>query len=180
MSALPSLSKSPTAKPTGCVVVVRLTAVEENERDPGEEIFCNIATELLPYCVEIISGLPSPSISKSTMSIPYPPTEIGDANELAAMVPLVAVFLNIETVPLYELPTAKSILPSPSKSPNAIVTGFIPTVKSTFAPKELVVIDPLVEMFRNTEIVLPTLFAPLLGTIKSDLPSPSISAKYVL
>ena len=45
-------------------------------------------------------------------------------------------------------------LPSPSISPKTIPSGLIPVVKSTLAPKELVVIEPDVLVFFKIEKVL--------------------------
>ena len=73
------------------------------------------------------------------------------AKELAVIAPVVLVFLNTETEVLPLFATAKSGLPSPSRSPMATPKGDAPVVKSTLAAKELVVIAPVVLVFLNTE-----------------------------
>ena len=69
------------------------------------------------------------------------------------------------------LVTAMSLFPSPSRSPIDTEYGPPPVVKSTFAANDEVVIEPLVEMFLNTETVL----LKVLVTAMSLFPSPSIS-----
>jgi hypothetical protein len=93
------------------------------------------------------------------------------ANEFVVSEPGVLVFLKIETVLLPLFATAKSGLPSPSKSAMATMMGRVPVVKSTFEAKELVVIDPEVLVFLRTE----TLALSVLVTTRSGLPSPSKS-----
>ena len=87
------------------------------------------------------------------------------------MEPDTLIFLNTETVLLLRLATARSSFPSPSISPADIPHGEEPAGKSTLAANELVVMEPGVPVFRNIEIVPSVLFA----TIRSGLPSPSIS-----
>ena len=89
------------------------------------------------------------------------------------MLPLVAVLRSTETVfePLFA--TAKSGLPSPSKSPRATERGFAPVRKSTSAAKLPGTMLPLVAVLRYTE----TVYEPLFNTAKSGLPSPSKSPK---
>ena len=81
------------------------------------------------------------------------------------------VLRNTETVAELLLATARSGLPSPSKSPIATEEGLVPVVKSTLAAKLLAAILPLVDVLRNTETVFELLFA----TARSGLPSPSKS-----
>src|SRR5258708_2202963 len=97
-------------------------------------------------------------------------------NEPVVIELVVLVFLKTETVFGLLLVTAKSSFPSPSISAIATACGFAAAVKSTFAAKEPVVIDPAVLKFLKTEIVL----LVLLGTTKSGFPSPSTSPKTTL
>src|ERR1035437_8417631 len=111
------------------------------------------------------SGFPSPSkLPMETLAGHEPVVKSTcDAKET---VPDVLVFLNTETVlPMFA--TARSGLPSPSKSPIETFTGYVPVVKSIFVAKEMV---PDVLVFLNTETVLefPTM-------TRSGLPSPSKS-----
>ena len=62
------------------------------------------------------------------------------------------LILKLKLPPL--LATARSLFPSPSKSPIAIEIGLVPVAKSTFVANDEVEIVPLVEMFLNTETVL--------------------------
>ena len=64
------------------------------------------------------------------------------------------VFLNTDTVLPVPFATAKSALPSPSKSPIATDLEFDPVVKSTLVAKLMV--PGLVLVFLNTDTVLPT------------------------
>ena len=62
------------------------------------------------------------------------------------------VFRNIETEDTEVFAMAKSGFPSPSKSLMATDRGFVPVVKSTFAAKDPVVIEPLLAVFLNIEM----------------------------
>ena len=77
-------------------------------------------------------------IAKSTRS----------AKEPAAILPLLPVLRNTETVFELKLATAKSGLPSPSKSPMATEYGLVPVAKSTRAAKEPAAILPLLPVLR--------------------------------
>ena len=90
--------------------------------------------------------------------------------EPAVIVPEVLMFLNTETVLLLFV-TAKSGLPSPSRSPMAMLNGPDAVVKSTLVANEPAVMEPEVLVFLNTENVL----LALLAITKSGLPSPSMS-----
>jgi hypothetical protein len=80
-------------------------------------------------------------------------------------------FRNTETVLSMLFVIARSGLPSQSKSPIAAKLGEPLVIKSTLASNELVVILPLVLVFRNNEMLL----LPQLAVAKSGLPSPSKS-----
>ena len=86
--------------------------------------------------------------------------------------PLVLVFLRIETepaLPLLALDMARSVLPSPSKSPAAIPNGSASRGRSCFAAREMFLMGLV---FLNTDAV-----AELWLVIKrSGFPSPSKSA----
>jgi hypothetical protein len=101
------------------------------------------------------SGLPSPS--KSPMANETGPVPVVKstlvAKLLELMLPLLEVLRYTETVVEPEFATAKSGLPSPSKSPMATERGLDPVMKSTLAAKLLELILPLVEVLRNTETV---------------------------
>ena len=53
------------------------------------------------------------------------------ANEADVISPLLLVLLNTDTELELSLVTARSALPSPSRSPMATLWGFVPVVKST-------------------------------------------------
>ena len=89
------------------------------------------------------------------------------AKLLVLIEPLVEVLRKTETLPALEFVTAISNFPSPSKSPIATENGFKPVVKSTLAAKLPLVILPLVEVLRKTEIE----FELTLATTISCLPS---------
>src|SRR6185437_3036832 len=93
------------------------------------------------------------------------------AKEAAVMGPLLAVLRNTDTVLLPLLATARSGLPSPSRSPIATLTGTLPVAKSTLAVKEATVMEPLLAILRKTDSVL----SLKLATARSGLPSPSKS-----
>src|SRR5471030_1654861 len=61
---------------------------------------------------------------------------------------------NTDTVLLPLLTTARSGLPSPSRSPIATLRGSVPVAKSTLAAKEPEVIEPLADVLRSTDTVL--------------------------
>ena len=81
-------------------------------------------------------------MAKSTLAAKLP----------ATMLPLVAVLRNTETVVERPFATAKSGLPSPSKSPRATETGVAPVavVKSTLAAKLIGTLLPLLDVLLNT------------------------------
>jgi len=81
------------------------------------------------------------------------------------------VLRNIETVALLKFATARSALPSPSRSPMETEKGSVPVVKSTLAAKELRLMLPTLPVLRNTDTVLLIRF----DTARSALPSPSRS-----
>ena len=101
------------------------------------------------------SGLPSPSISPTATLIGPVPLVISNlvAKLPAVILPLVAVFRNSDSVFELKLPTKISFLLLPSKSPIAKEIGPVPTTKSTFVAKLLVVILLTVVVLRNREIV---------------------------
>ena len=176
-SALPSPSRSPMATDCGAVPVVKSTLPAKLlvVMLPLVEVLRNTETEFAPELpfAKTISGLPSPSrspmatdkgivpVAKSTL-----PTKL-----LVVMLPPVDVLRRTETVLDPAFATARSALPSPSRSPMDTERGLLPVVKSTLAAKLLVVMLPLVEVLRKTETVLDDWFA----TARSDLPSPSRS-----
>ena len=96
------------------------------------------------------------------------------AKEEDAILPAVLVFLKSDIELELLLVTARSTLPSPSKSAATILTGIDPVEKATGAAKEDAVNPPEPAVFLNIDIVLavPT----LLVTARSGLPSPSKSA----
>ena len=87
------------------------------------------------------------------------------------MLPLVKLLRNIDTLAEPAFATARSGLPSPSRSPMATDCGDVPVVKSTLAAKLLAVMLPLAEVLRNID----TLLEVKLATTRSSLPSPSRS-----
>ena len=94
------------------------------------------------------------------------------AKLLALMLPLKDVLRKTDTLPtLLSFATARSGLPSPSRSPMATDCGAVPVAKSTLAAKLLAVMLPLAEVLRNID----TLLAPEFATARSGLPSPSKS-----
>ena len=101
------------------------------------------------------SGLPSPS--KSPIDIDLGPIPVAKSTlgaKLSVLIlPLIEVFRNIETVAELELVTAKSSLPSPSKSLMDNEVGPKPVVKSTLMVKLPKLMLPLVDVLRNTETV---------------------------
>ena len=84
--------------------------------------------------------------------------------------PEVELLRNTDTVQLTLFATARSGLPSPFKSPTLTDHGDPPDGKLTLAAK---LTFPNVDVFRNTD----TDVSPLLVTIISGLPSPSMSPK---
>jgi hypothetical protein len=93
------------------------------------------------------------------------------AKLLDVILPSIAVFLKIEILLEFLLATAKSGLPSPSKSAITIATGTEPVVKSILLAKLPDERLPLEDIFLKIEIV----FAFAFATTKSVLPSPSKS-----
>ena len=69
------------------------------------------------------------------------------------MVPLLPVLRKTETV-LLKFATAKSALPSPSRSPMATERGLAPVVKSTLALKSVVVMSPLLGVKVGVKLLL--------------------------
>ena len=67
--------------------------------------------------------------------------------------------------------TAKSILPSLSKSPTAKFKGYAGAVRLITLPNELLLNEPGEDKFCNKEMLLLAEFAVMI----SDLPSPSTS-----
>ena len=116
-------------------------------------LFAAVGLKLLPFIVIAVPTGPEVGVNEEMIGGP----EI--------------VFLRTDTVepPLFAV--ARSVLPSPSKSPKTIQLGPESVVKSTFEAKELVVMEPDELLFLKTEIVLPE----VLATAMSGLPSPSIS-----
>src|SRR6185437_5572686 len=82
-----------------------------------------------------------------------------------------AVLRKTDTVLPPLLATARSGLPSPSRSPISTLTGLLPVAKSTLAAKDEAVMEPLADVLRNIDTVL--LF--WLARTRSGLPSPSRS-----
>src|SRR5688572_6939466 len=90
------------------------------------------------------SGLPSPSRSPmATLCGDKPVTRSVFAAK--AIVPVVPVFLKTDTVLDKKLLTARSALPSPSRSPMATDQGALPVANSTRGANEMV---PGVLVFR--------------------------------
>ena len=119
-------------------------------------VFLSTETVLLVLFATDISGLPSPSMSLRTThkgAVPVVKSNFA-ANELAAIVPEVLVFLKTEIELLFWFATAKSGLPSPSMSPTVIFNGVVPVVKSTLAANDPVVIEPEVLVFLKRDNVL--------------------------
>ena len=121
----------------------------------------------------IMSGLPLPSTSAAEMHTGLLPVGKSTlvANELAVILPLVAVFLNTDKVLELRFAHAISILPSPSKSSVTTSLGKVPVVKLTIEASEAASMVPDVAVFLNT----PTLLAPVLTTTMSGRLSPSRS-----
>ena len=93
------------------------------------------------------------------------------ANEELVMAAILLVLRSTESVEIPAFDTAKSGLPSPSTSPMAIDQEPVPVVKSTFAAKEVLLMEPGTAAFRNTDAVASLKFV----TAISALPSPSRS-----
>ena len=70
------------------------------------------------------------------------------------MVPLLPVLRKTEIVLLPSFVTAKSALPSPSRSPMATEKGVVPVVKSTLALKSVVVMSPLLGVKVGVKLLL--------------------------
>src|SRR6185437_9536029 len=113
-------------------------------------------TVLLPKLATARPGLPSPSRSPIATLIGFIPVAKSTlaAKEAAVMGPLLAVLRNTDTVLLPSLATARSGLPSPSRSPIATLIVPLPVAKSTLAAKEAAVMGPLLAVLRNTDTVL--------------------------
>src|SRR6201996_4366792 len=92
------------------------------------------------------------------MAIPTGPMSVAvftcAAKEEASMVPLVAVLRKTDRLLSLELVTARSGLPSPSRSPIATLKGELPVAKVTCAANDEEVITPLVAILRKTETLL--------------------------
>ena len=120
--------------------------------------------------VATISILPSPSISPAytpRVLVPVVRSTLV-AKDDEDIVPGVAVFRNTDTELELLLETARSVLPSPSKSAATTFTGVEPVANVTAVPNDK---EPTVEVLRNTETVFEVL--TLLVTARSGLPSPS-------
>ena len=144
-SGLLSPSKSPIATELGLVPVVKSTLVAKL-RLPTLDVLRITETKATLFFATAKSGLPSPS--KSPMA-----TDQGESRALMVkfnlvaklMLPLVEVLRN--TVTAVPPNTAKSGLPSPSKSPMATEVGESPMAKSTLVSKLPELILPLVAVF---------------------------------
>src|SRR5436190_19431966 len=91
------------------------------------------------------------------MIVSQPPGEgrsTRGAKEFELMTPGLARLRKRDRTLESALTTAKSGLPSPSKSPSARSYGPVAAGKSTRGAKELVVSEPAVPMLRRMEIVL--------------------------
>ena len=172
-SGLPLPSRSPMAKKKGFDPVVKSTLVAKllvvmlpllevlRKTEIWFELAFSTARSDLPFPsrspMATEQGL-SPAV-KSTLAAKLP----------GVILPLLEVLRKTETLPVVPFATARSGLPSPSRSPMAIERGAVPVVKSTLAAKLTV---PLLEVvLRSTETVL----GPKFATARSDLPSPSRS-----
>ena len=100
-----------------------------------------------------------------------PGTVVPEAGLMLVMTGPEGLLRNTETLLPVKFPTARSGLPSPSKSPIETERGTSPVVKSTLAAKLLAEMLPLMDVLRKTE----TLALKLLVTARSGLPSPSRS-----
>ena len=178
-SGLPSPSRSPMATEAGVVPVVKSTLAAKlfASMVPLVEVLRKTETE---FATETLfatarSALPSPSRSPMATDMgpaPVPVVKSTLAEKLPeVMLPLVEVLRKTETVLDELFATARSALPSPSRSPMATEEGVVPVVKSTLAAKLFASMVPLVEVLRKTETVLDDEFA----TARSGLPSPSRS-----
>ena len=120
-----------------------------------------------------------PSLFKSPTSIEEGPLAVAKstfAAKLDALItPVVDVFLKIEMVfePLFT--TTISSFPSASISDNAIATGFVPVIKSTFAAKLPALTDPAEAVFLKIEMVFELLFATTISTFPSPSKSPNFT-----
>jgi hypothetical protein len=97
------------------------------------------------------------------------------ANDPEVMLPLVLVLWNTDTVFELRLATAKSGLPSPSKSPMATENGAVPVVKSTLVANDDGAILPKVLVFLKTEIVFEVLFTITISGLPSLSKSPNLT-----
>jgi hypothetical protein len=121
------------ATPSGADPVAKSTlgAKELVVIEPETLVFLKTETVLLISFITTRSGLPSPSKSHIATPSGYEPVvkSTFEAKELAVMEPETLVFLKTETVLLPVFVTTKSGLPSPSKSPIAILPGVVPAAK---------------------------------------------------
>src|SRR5207249_4084291 len=118
------------------------------------------------------SGLPSPSRSAAATEMgPVPVTKVTWLAKVGAPPGLAIVLRSTLTVALEALTTARSGLPSPSRSAADTEYGNEPVAKVTWAAK-VGALPGLAVVLRSTLTVL----LPALATARSSLPSPSRSA----
>ena len=119
------------------------------------------------------SGLPSPSRSEIAITVGSVPVPVAKSIfESKEKEPGVLVFLNIDIVyAVPVLPTAKSGLPSPSKSPTDTQRGAVPVPNSVLFLVKAILPTPELVFFN-----IVTVLAPWLAETISSFPSPSKSA----
>src|SRR5665213_289286 len=83
-----------------------------------------------------------------------PTDPLAGVNEVMAGGGNTGLLRNTDIVLLLLLPTTRSGLPSPSRSPITTLCGLPPVAKSALTAKELVVMEPLADVLRKTETVL--------------------------
>src|SRR6266404_6826174 len=143
-------------------------APDGNDMVPAVLIFLMKKTPGLEFVLTTRSGFPSPSKSPKETMLGEPPTvkSIFGASEIS-LAKLSFCKTEMELAP--PLAVTRSGLPSPSRSAAATCWGLAPTIKSSFAAKEII---PARLVFLNIEIAL----ADPSETINSGLPSPFRSA----
>ena len=146
ISGLPSRFKSPTARPHGALPEpTKKSCRVAKEMLPTLLVFRKTEMELSISFETITSSLPSPLRSATATSNGRVPAE---KFCLAAklIVPPVLVLRNTESEFVNLMVFKRSILPSPSKSPNAMSYGLLsiaPVLMSTLGAKSAAVTKPL-------------------------------------
>jgi len=172
-SGLPSPLRSPIETDTGVFPVVKSVLAEKLGVDaPGVVVFKNTETLVEFWLAVAKSGLSSPLKSpiKTERGL-VPVVKSVLTEKLGVEAPGVVVFKNTETLFELKLVTVKSDLPSPFISPMEMEIGAVPVVESTLVEKD-VGVEPMVVVFKNTEIVLELPLPTTISIFPSPLKSP--------